>query len=382
MTDVCIITSVHKPLDTRIFHREARTLVEAGHHVTVVAPADLEREIHDGVIILGVKVPGSRVQRVRVWCDIFRQVRNLKPDVIHFHDPELLLLVPLFRLRFGKRVRLIYDVHEYFIAALSSKYWVPPWLRPIVARMAAMLERLIVDQTDGIICAVEGQLPLYDTFQGPKVVVRNLPSAELFANPEPHPALDEARLKLIYVGLILPKRGIDLLLDAMHILHQQDHDDISLYLIGPETSPEYVHAVQTFVRQHGLDSRVKWLGYVPPDRIKHYLANAHVGLVPGRYTQQYRNPGLTTKLFEYLLMGLPVLTVDYPHRRVYVEESQCGLVVPTEDVEAHVDAILWFRDHPEEARAMGERGRAMVLDHYTWDRERRRLLNFYDQIIS
>jgi glycosyltransferase involved in cell wall biosynthesis len=126
---------------------------------------------------------------------------------------------------------------------------------------------------------------------------------------------------------------------------------------------------------------VEWLGYVPHGEIKHYLAHAHLGVVPGRYTRQYGNPGLTTKLFEYLLMGLPVLSVDYPHRRVYIEKSQCGLTVGAEDVRAHADAILWFSRHPEERNRMGARGQAMVLDHYTWEKEAVRLLQFYDQIL-
>lgn len=382
LTKVCIITSVHEPFDSRIFHREARTLAETDYEVTLVAPADFECEERQGVTIKGVKTAPSRTQRMRVWRDIFHRVGILRPDVIHFHDPELLLLVPLFRLRFGNQVKIIYDVHEYFVAALTSKYWIPVWLRPVVAQIAGRLEGLIVHQTDGIICAVEGQLPLYEGFQGPKAVVRNLPVARVFENARPHPDIDDPGFRLIYVGLILPKRGIDILLEAMRILHQRGHDDIFLYVIGPETSPRYTHALQTFVHQHGLDHQVKWLGYIPPQEIKHYLANAHVGLAPGRYTRQYGNPGLTTKLFEYLLMGLPVLSVDYPHRRVYVEESQCGLIVPAEDIKAHVDAILWFQDHPQEARAMGARGRAMVLNQYIWEQQRTRLLQFYNEILS
>jgi hypothetical protein len=382
MTQVCVITSVHKPFDGRIFYRECRTLAQAGYDITLVAPAAFEREEREGVTILGVTPAASRAQRMRVWRDLFRRVRTLKPEVIHFHDPELLLLVPLFRLHFGRRVKIIYDVHEYFISALTSKYWIPAWLRPIVSRTAALLEKLIVQQTDGIICAVEGQLPLYEAFHGPKAVVRNLPLASLFQNDEPHPALDAQGLKLIYVGLILPKRGIDILLETMRVLHEQGYHDIRLYLIGPKTSPAYMQTLHAFIEKYDLNVQVQWLGYIPPNEIKHYLANADVGLVSGLYTPQYKNPGLTTKLFEYLLMGLPVLSVDYPHRRIYIEESDCGIVVEAEDVQAHVEAILWFDQHPEERQAMGERGQAMVKDHYIWEAEAKHLLEFYKQIVS
>ncbi len=168
----------------------------------------------------------------------------------------------------------------------------------------------------------------------------------------------------------------------MRILHERGYNDIHLYLIGPETSAEYVRVLQEFIQKHNLNPQVKWLGYIQPQEIKHYLANVDVGLAPGIYTHQYKNPGLTTKLFEYLLMGLPVLSVDYPHRKMYIEESRCGLAVKAQDVQAHVEAILWFYHHPEESRMMGKRGRAMVEDHYIWEKEAGRLLEFYERIVS
>lgn len=155
-----------------------------------------------------------------------------------------------------------------------------------------------------------------------------------------------------------------------------------MFLVGPETSPAYTEQLETFVRRHRLAKQVHWLGYVPHEQLKHYLANADVGVAPGSPTRQYRNPGISTKLLEYMLCGLPVLSVDRPHHLVYLEEGNCGLAVPLGDASAHAEAILWLRDHPEEARVMGQRGQAMVLDHYTWEREQARLLEFYQVLLQ
>ena len=98
-------------------------------------------------------------------------------------------------------------------------------------------------------------------------------------------------------------------------------------------------------------------------------------------TRQYSQPSIATKLFEYMLAGLPIVCADDPYWRVYIEESDCGLVVPAEDAAAYADAILWLRGHTAEAEAMGQRGRAMVLGHYTWEQEASRLLAFYQLIL-
>ena len=93
-----MLTSVHKPFDGRIYHREGRALVEAGYRVTLIAPGNVQLQTDIGIHVLGVSPPSTRLGRPVVWARLFRQVLRLKPDVIHFHDPELLLLVPLFRL--------------------------------------------------------------------------------------------------------------------------------------------------------------------------------------------------------------------------------------------------------------------------------------------
>ena len=377
---VCVLTSVHQPFDGRIFHRECATLAQAGYQVTLIAPADFGEQQSEGVAIVGIPRPSSRWQRPFAWWRLYRHARRLRPDVIHFHDPELLLLAPLLRLTLGPRVRIVYDVHEYFVDSLATKYWIPRRLRPLAVAVARRLERLLVRSVDGLVLAVDGQRPLYAAFRGPNTVVRNLPLVRLFEGPQPHPAMDAPGLRLIYVGLLLPQRGIDTVLEAMHQLHEQGVEDVTLFLIGPETSPAYIREIDTFAQTHRLVGQIRWLGYVPHDQLRHYLANAHAGLSPGQLTRQYGRPNLTTKLFEYMLCGLPVITVDNPHWRVYVEESNCGLVVPAGDAGAQARAILWLRDHPAEAAAMGQRGRAMVLDHYTWEQEQSKLLAFYQAI--
>lgn len=377
---ICVLTSIHQPFDGRIFHRECKTLAQAGYQVTLIAPADFERQERDGITVLGVPRPASRYQRPLIWWRLYRLIRRLRPDVIHFHDPELLMLVPLFRMTLGRNVKIVYDVHEYFVDSLAEKYWIPSRLRAFAMSAAGWLERLLVRGVDGIICAVEGQKPLYDGFRGPMAVVRNLPFAALFEDAEPHPALDVEGFKLIYVGLILPIRGIDVLLAAMRVLRQRGHRDVHLFLVGPATSPAYIQEIQTFVQNHQLTDQIHWLGYVPHDQLKHYLANAHLGLVPGLRTRQFRNPGISTKLLEYMLCALPIVSVNHPHHLVHLEESNCGLTVSPEDASAHAEAILWMREHPDEARAMGQRSQAMVLDRYTWEREQSQLLTFYQAL--
>lgn len=381
-TRVVVLTSVHKPFSGRIFHRQCVSLAEHGYEVTYVAPAEFKSVEKLGVTVRGVKPAGSRLARPLVWLRLFLVAIGLRPQVIHFHDPELLLLMPFLKLWLGRKTITLYDVHEYFVDSLADKYWIPKALRGLAMRLAKSLERFCIRWVDGIVCAVDGLVPLYEKAAKPVVVARNLPRESLFRDGVAVDAMRFDGFKLIYAGLILPKRGINVLLEAMRIIHQEETTDIHLVLIGHIYSDDYKVYIQRFCEEHRLTEYVRWLGVVPHEEVKNYLVGAHVGLAPGLVTRQYSNPGIATKLFEYMLCSLPIISADYPHRRVYIEEADCGIMVPPEDAAAHAKAFKYLRQHKEEAVAQGERGRAFVRAHYTWEVESKRLLAFYSDLLG
>jgi glycosyltransferase involved in cell wall biosynthesis len=376
---VGVISSAHKLSDGRIFHRQCVTLAVNGYDVTYVAPASFREKKRLGVTVRGVKPAGGRKGRPLVWLRLFRELLRMRPQVVHFHDPELLLLMPFVKLWLGRRTTTIYDVHEYFIDSLADKYWIPGPIRGLAMRLAAVLERLLLNWVDAIVCAVDGLVPLYRGSGKPIAVVRNLPRAALFQDARPHPALDICGFKLIYAGLILPKRGINVLLEAMRLLNASN-PDVRLFLLGDATSADYMTFIRQFCEEHQLIDHVKWLGPVPHDEVKNYLAGADVGLLPGIKTRQYSNPGIATKVFEYMLCSLPIVSADFPQGRDHILEAECGVLVGPENVDDHVAAIAYLAANKDEASAMGKRGQAYALENYTWEADGKRLTDFYRRL--
>lgn len=60
---VCILITVHPPFETRIFHKEAKTLVRAGYDVTLIAQHD-KNEVVEGVRIIALLKPKNRFTRI------------------------------------------------------------------------------------------------------------------------------------------------------------------------------------------------------------------------------------------------------------------------------------------------------------------------------
>ena len=103
------LTTVHRWDDVRIYHKISRTLADAGHDVHMVAPAPGAGERPDpGHITMHWLPPsGSRPARLLNAWRAVGAVRRARPDVGHFHDPELmptaLLLLDSSTLPTGQR---------------------------------------------------------------------------------------------------------------------------------------------------------------------------------------------------------------------------------------------------------------------------------------
>ena len=73
---------------------------------------------------------------------------------------------------------------------------------------------------------------------------------------------------------------------------------------------------------------------------------------------------------------------DFPVWRRVVEGAGCGLLVDPMDPAAIAKAIEWVFAHPDEAEAMGRRGKEAVLADYNWEAEGRTLVALYHRLLG
>ena len=107
---VCILTSVHTPFDTRIFHKQAKSLLKAGYDVTLIAQHDRD-ELVGGIRIIALPKPKNRLRRMLGTWRVCKLAFKQKAEIYHLHDPELLQIGLLSKI-LGKKV--IYDVYEEY----------------------------------------------------------------------------------------------------------------------------------------------------------------------------------------------------------------------------------------------------------------------------
>lgn len=353
---VVMLSTVHSLDDVRIAGKEATALAAAGHAVSVIARPG---RALPGLDCVALDFPSvSRWLRPLVGSRAAaRAVAASGARVVHFHDPELIPVGLLLKLR-GYRV--IYDAHEDVPADVMSKSWIPRILRPLVSRAAGVVERLAARHFDAVVAATPGIAARLLRHGAKASVVRNYARLAEFQITS---AASRQR-QAVYVGRISFDRGLREMVEACGAV------GLPLVLAGS------IGAAESAWLQGR--SGVQHVGLLDRHAVASLLAESSLGLCMLHPAPNYLE-ALPIKLFEYMAAGLPVVVSDLPVASAIVGEAGCGRVVVAGDAAALARALQEMLAAPDLA-AMGEAGRRAVREKYNWERESEALVALYQRL--
>lgn len=359
------LTTAHPRKDNRILLRECCTLAEAGYDVNLVVADGLGSETFHGVSIHDAGAKRNRLHRAVVMPIAVQSVAlALHPDIVHIHDPELLPIGLLLRLR-GYRV--IYDSHEDLPRSLMSRTWIPITIRKVVASLAELVENSIVRSLTAVIAATPA---IRDRFQSRSGIVQTICNyPRLNVAPEPDYSRREKRT-FCYVGAISEDRGINGMLEAARL------SGAKLLIAGPFGGS----SDEATTRQQPGWKNVEYLGVVPHAEIWSILQRSCAGMLFLHPVQNYIE-SLPTKMYEYMAVGLPVLASNYAGWPDVVKQNAIGITCNPADPRSIAAAMQQIMDQPDAAEAMGRRARKVVLEKYRWENEAPKLISLYERLL-
>jgi len=256
MPRACILSSVHVALDNRVFYREARSLQKAGYQVTLIAvhPHDeMKEEIH---IVALPRV--RRWKRPLVWLRLLRLALSTHADIFHFHDPELLLVVPLLRWLTGKPA--IYDVHESYPEFVEVKDYLPARLRALLAWSLRWLEPTLARLQSGLIFSDAQIAEAFAGIHCPKATLYNLPERSFVEAAATATAENGPREPVVlYLGGMERNRGSELIVDAFELVHGA-MPQARLLMVGHFEPTQLGEELRSAAAQRGVADAVTIVG--------------------------------------------------------------------------------------------------------------------------
>jgi glycosyltransferase involved in cell wall biosynthesis len=358
------VTSAHRDGDVRIFRKECISLAGAGFDVYHLVPNSVSRT-ENGVKVVSFEFPvSSRFKRMFFLVrEVGKRALELDADIYHLHDPELLRIAGKLK-KAGKKV--IYDAHEDVPRDIMTKDYIPKWFRRTVSRRFEKFENKVAATLDGVIGATPFIRDRFLKINPNSIDINNYPlSSEILVGDE---EVSPRENKVCYIGILSRIRGLREMVEAaalagVPLLVAGDYRDNIRGEVAALGAWNNVAELGLISRQQALDLKKKCLAGLV---IFHPVAN-HIDAQPN-------------KIFEYMSAGLPVIGSHFPLWKKIIEEGNCGICVDPFSAREIADAINRLAANPDLVRQMGENGKRLVREHYNWDIEQQKLVDFYRRL--
>src|SRR5262249_31217009 len=176
-----------------------------------------------------------------------------------------------------------------------------------------------------------------------------------------------------YVGKLVPRKGVDTLVEAMGLLGRRPGGAPLLVAAGVG---ELRGDLEARALALGVAERVPFVGKVAHDDIAWWVAAGGVFVLPSL------GEGLPTVVCEAMAAGRPVVATAVDGTPEVVEEGRTGFLVPPRDATTLADRLGRVLDDPGLARAMGTRAHERAMADYTWEANARRMTAIYAAVVG
>ena len=357
---ICHITTVHKPSDVRIFHKQCCSLQRNGFSVELIAP-NVKKKSLKGIKLIGLNpTKKNRLYRIfKLSKDAYELALESNADIYHFHDPELLRIgLKLI----GKGKKVIYDVHEDLPRQILTKHWINPFLRKTISFLIEKYENYAARKMSAVIGATSHITQRFIKINNQSININNFPIISEFKDLNSKKSINH----IVYSGGISKQRGI------VEIIKAIENSEIKLLLAGEFLDPNLEKELNA-LKGWG---NVNYLGFLNRSEISSLYQKANIGMVTLHPTLSYKD-SLPVKMFEYMAAGIPIIASDFEKWKEIIINHNCGMTVNPNDSIEIKKAIDYLISNPFEARKMGENGIKAVKEIYNWSIEEKKLLALY-----
>lgn len=301
-------------------------------------------------------------------CRIFFYLLFKKTDVILANDLDTLL--PAYLVSNLRNKKLVYDSHEYFTEAegLTGRgFQKSVWLA---------IERFIFPKLKQVYTVNESIATIYrNQYKADVKVVRNIPLLAVDVVYKTRNELgipSDKKMVLLQGAFIDPDRGGMELIESMQWLH-----DVHLFVIG--TGRDIVN-LRNRCQQLSITDRVTFLDRMPYEALRHYTANADLGISLDKPLHLNYTLSLPNKLFDYIHAGTPVLVSNLPETSRIVRDYNVGLVCEELTARGVADAISSALHHPDYAQ--WKKNCLSAREKLCWQQEEKVLEALYAPLLN
>ncbi|WP_211747482.1 glycosyltransferase family 4 protein [Paenibacillus sp. Marseille-Q4541] len=190
-----------------------------------------------------------------------------------------------------------------------------------------------------------------------------------------HFQIREDQFHILYVGRLIPQKGIPVLIRAIHLLRPEIKAKAHLLIAGKAKNRTYTTALKKLARK--LHVSVTFLGEIPHEKIHTLYPLAHCMVCP---SQKHEAFGLVN--IEAMSCGIPVITSKNGGMKEIVNDGHNGFLVSNyKNARGFASPLSKLLVSPELSQMMGNNGRKTVQERYTWQVTAQKLEEAYSRLL-
>lgn len=275
---------------------------------------------------------------------------------------DLDTILPAFWVAKLRRKIWIYDSHEYFTEMEEIV------IRPRIQKIWLRIEKMILPHTKHAYTVCESIAAIYQKLYGVSfATIRNVAQKKV-PNCMPY---QQAPLYFIYAGAVNEGRGLEEIIRAFQQINAQ------LWICG---EGDVLPQLKKLAHSLDLTEKVMFWGYVPPKELHEITLKAYAGFLLLQNKGKSYYYSLANKFFDYMHAGIPQITINFPEYRAINEKYQFAHLIDLE-VKAIWEAanlLLNQKNYYEKLR----QNALKAQDELNWEKEKEKLLLFYEKVLQ
>jgi len=374
--------------DNRV-RRYAETLVKRGYHVDAVAiwrgGERKENSVVNGVNVFRIqgRVKNEKSKFVylaklllffwRSMLFVSRQHWRARYDLIHVHSvPDFEVFAVWYPKLTGAKI--ILDIHDIVPEFYASKFNVSR--KSLAFKFLVAVEQLAIAFSDHVIASNhiwEKRLKERSVAASKITTIINFPDTEVF-QPQGR-TRNDGKFILLYPGTLNYHQGLDIAVRAFsRIRNEVPEAEFHIYGSGDQLA-----YLKSLVAELGLENQVLFKGSRVVEQMVRVIEDADLGIVPKR-KNGFGNEAFSTKILEFMAMGVPVIIPDTDVDTYYFNDSVAKFFQANND-ESLADSMLLLIKNPE-VRQSFVRNASEFVKKYTWGANQSIYLVLVDSLLT
>jgi glycosyltransferase involved in cell wall biosynthesis len=383
----CMVAYTFYEGDTRVM-RYAEALVQRGDLVDVIAlrrEGQTPNEVVNGVNVFRVHMRGPNesrkgaylfgVLRFFLLAMVLVTKRHLRTgyQLIHVHSlPDFLVFVAWFPKLTG--AKLILDIHDLLPELYASKY--DAEYDSYLYKCLALVERISASFADHVITANDlwqEKLLSRSLKKGKCSTLVNFPDRAIFFR-QGRTRTDE-KFIILYPGSLNWHQGLDIAIRAFALI-KEEAPQAEFHIYGEQGCED---SLVQLIHELGLEDRVFIKSILSTRTIARVIENADLGVVPKR-KDGFGDEAFSTKIMEFMALGVPVIVSDTRVDRYYFNDSIVKFFRGGDESDLAQSMLLLIRQPA--LRDQLTRNAMAFVEQNDWDIKKTEYLALVDSLVG